>query len=192
MAYDAIIESWVVQAYHANKKWNEGKTLQIRDLMYLSTANLTMPKGQARKLIPRYIRPMKVLKSDGANDTYTLELLEELHKRHIHLTFHIRLLCQYKRNDDILFPKRDVHTFYDVRQSDKDEWFIDKIITHWWAGHKIKFLIKWNLGDSTWEQSSNCEELEALDRYLEPQGVSGIQQLSHRTECMPRYTKTRH
>ena len=128
----------------------------------------------------------------GANDTYTLELPEELHKRCIHPTFHIRLLHQYKRNDNVLFSKRDMHVFYDVGQSNEDEWFINKIITYQWAGNKIKFLVKWNLGDSTWEQSSNCEELEALDRYLELQGVSGVQQLFHRTECMPRHTKTHH
>ena len=135
---------------------------------------------------------MKVLKSDGANDTYTLELPEELHKRCIHPMFHIRLLHRYERNDDILFPKRDTHAFYDVRQSDEDEWFVDEIITHRWAGNKIEFLVKWNLGDSTWEQSSNCEELEALDRYLELQGVSGMRQLSHRTEHTPRRPKTCH
>ena len=45
MAHDAIIESQVVQTYHANKKRKEGKTLQIGDLVYLSTVNLTMPKG---------------------------------------------------------------------------------------------------------------------------------------------------
>ena len=129
----------MVQTYHANKKRKEENTLQIGDLMYLSMVNLTMPKERARKLIPRYIRPMKVLKSDGANDTYTLELPKELHKRCIHLTFHIRLLCQYERNDDVLFPKRDMHTFYDVRQSDKDKWFINEIITHQWAGNKIEF-----------------------------------------------------
>ena len=169
MAHDAIIESRVVQTYHANKKRKEGKTLQIGDLVYLSTVNLTMPKGRARKLVPRYIGPMKVLKSDGANDTYTLELPEELHKRRIHPTFHIGLLCRYERNDDVLFPKRDTHAFYDVGQSDEDEWFVDKIIAHRWAGNKIEFLIKWNLGDSTWEQSSNCEELEALSNSRECQ-----------------------
>ena len=73
---------------------------------------------------------MKVLKSDGANDTYTLELPEELHKRCIHLMFHIGLLCWYERNGDILFPKRDTHAFYDVGQSDEDKWFINKIIAH--------------------------------------------------------------
>ena len=120
MAHDAIIKSWVVQAYHANKKRKERKTLQVGDLMYLSTANLTMPKGWARKHVPKYIRPMKVLKSNGANDTYTLKLLKELCKRHIHITFHIRLLCQYERNDIVLFPKKDMHMFCNVRQSDKD------------------------------------------------------------------------
>ena len=120
----------MVQAYHTNKKRKKGKILQIRDLVYLSMANLTMPKGRVRKLIPRYIGPMKVLKSDGANDTYTLELLEELYKRRIHPTFHIGLLCQYERNDNMLFPKRDTHMFYDVGQSDEDEWFIDEIIAH--------------------------------------------------------------
>ena len=89
-----------------------------------------MPKGQVRKLVPGYIGPMKVLKSDGANDTYTLELPEELHKRRIHLMFHIGLLHQYERNDNILFPKRDAHTFYDVGQSNKDEWFVNEIIAH--------------------------------------------------------------
>ena len=63
MAHDAIIESRVVQAYHANKKRKEGKTLQIGDLVYLSMANLTMPKGRVRKLVPRYIGLIKVLKS---------------------------------------------------------------------------------------------------------------------------------
>ena len=142
--------------------------------MDLSMANLTMPKGQARKLIPMYIRPMKVLKIDGANDTYTLELPEELCKRHIHLTFHIRLLCWYERNDNILFSKRDMHAFYNVGQSNKDKWFINEIIAHQWAGNKIEFLVKWNLEDSTLEQSSNYEKLEALDRYLKLQEVSGI------------------
>ena len=120
----------MVQAYHANKKRKEGKTLQIGDLIYLSTVNLTMPKGRVRKLVPRYIGPMKVLKSDGANDTYTLELPEKLHKRRIHPTFHIGLLRRYERNDDVLFPKRDAHAFYDVGQSDKDKWFVDEIIAH--------------------------------------------------------------
>ena len=130
MAHDAIIESQVVQVYHTNKKRKEGKDPSGRRPCVSLKANLTMPKERVRKLVPRYIGPMKVLKSDGANDTYTLELPEELHKRHIHPTFHIGLLCWYEQNDDVLFPKRDIHMFYDVGQSDNDEWFIDEIIAH--------------------------------------------------------------
>ena len=100
-------------------------------------ANLTMPKGQVRKLVPKYIRPMKVLKSDGINNTYTLELQEELCKRCIHPTFHIGLLCWYERNDDVLFPKRDMHMFYDIGQSNEDKWFVNEIIAHQWTGNKL-------------------------------------------------------
>jgi hypothetical protein len=127
---------------HANKKRKEGKALQTGDLVYLSTQNLSMPKGRARKLIPKYIRPMKVLKGDGAKDTYTLDLPEELHKRHIHPMFHIRLLCQYEKNDDELFPKREAQVFYDVGQTDEEEWFVDEIIAHQWTRNKIEFLVK--------------------------------------------------
>ena len=124
--------------------------------------------------------------------TPTLWSFQRSYTKGAYTQLYIGLLCRYKRNDDVLFPKRDTHTFYDVGQSNEDEWFVNKIITHRWAGNKIEFLVKWNLGDSTWEQSSNCEELEALDRYLKLQGVSGVQQLSRRTERMPRRPKTHH
>ena len=71
MAHDAIIESRVVQLYHANKKRNEGRILQVGDSVYLSMVNVTMPKGRARKLVPKYIGLMKVLNKIGATDTYT-------------------------------------------------------------------------------------------------------------------------
>ena len=34
------------------------------------------------------------------------------------------------------------------------------------------FLVRWELGDSTWEPLEVVAELEALDRYLELEGVS--------------------
>jgi hypothetical protein len=30
----------------------------------------------------------------------------------------------------------------------------------------VEFLVKWNLGDSTWEPLGNCSKLAALDNYL--------------------------
>lgn len=142
--------------------------------MYLSTVNLTMLKEQARKLIPKHIGSMKVLKRDGASKTYTLDLPEGMRERCIHPKFHIGLLCQHDKNDDILFPRRDVQAFYDIRQVIEDKWVVDEIIAHHWTGNKVEFLVRWNLGDSNWELSSNCKELEALDRYLELQGVPSV------------------
>ena len=52
--------------------------------------------------------------------------------------------------------------------------------------------MQWNLGDSTWEPSSSCEELEALDRYLRLQGVSDICQLPHRAEHTSKHPKDHH
>lgn len=86
---------------------------------------------------------------DGASDTYTLDLPEEMCKRHINPKFHIRLLHQYEENDDILFPRWDTQVFYNVGQADEEEYFISEIIAHGWTRNRAKFLVKWNLGDST-------------------------------------------
>ena len=42
--------------------------------MYLLTQNLTLPKGRARKLVPKYIGPYKVVKAHNEASTITLEL----------------------------------------------------------------------------------------------------------------------
>ena len=44
-------------------------------------------------------------------------------------------------------------------------------------GNAIKFLINWNLGDSTWELHTHCKDLEALDEYLELHGAQSVQRL---------------
>ena len=50
------------------------------DLAYLSTKNISLPKGRARKLAPKYLGPFKITRvlKDGA--TYQLDLSEELLK----------------------------------------------------------------------------------------------------------------
>ena len=103
--------------------------------------------------------------------------------------FHIGLLCQYKENDNILFPKRDVQAFYNIRQTNEKEWLVNKIMVYQWARNKVEFLIKWILEDFTWEPSSGCEELKVLERYVELQGVSDVQYLPCRAEHMTRHPK---
>ena len=60
-AHNAIIASWVQQMVQANRKrlvanYKEG------DLVYLSTKNISLPKGRARKLVPKYLRPFPITK----------------------------------------------------------------------------------------------------------------------------------
>ena len=73
-AHDTIIANHVQQMFHANKKHHASDEYHVGDNMYLSTQNLTLPKGRARKLVPRYIGPYKVVKAHNEASTVTLEL----------------------------------------------------------------------------------------------------------------------
>ena len=78
MALDAIIKSHMIQTYHANKRRKAPPALDIGNLVYLLTKNLTLLKGRARKLLPKYIGPMKVITSHLETDNYMLELPQQL------------------------------------------------------------------------------------------------------------------
>ena len=81
-----------------------------------------------------------------------------------HHLFHVE-------NNDILFLKQEANTYYDFSNNDKQEWFINEILAHKWANNDLELQVKWMLGDITWEPISSCKDLEALDKYLELQGV---------------------
>jgi hypothetical protein len=70
---------------------------------------------------------------------------------------------------------REVQIYYDFGKAEEHKWLVDEILTHKWEGNKVEFLVQWNLGDTTWESYTQCKELEALDRYLELQGLEGDQ-----------------
>jgi len=125
-----------------------------------------MPKGRASKLVLKYVGPYKIMKAIPSTSNYELELPMELIKRRIHNRFHMSLLRPHNSNNDVLFPSRRKAQLYDFSPPDESEWYVDKIVGHHWKGRNIEFLVKWNLGDSTWEPESNCNELEALDNYL--------------------------
>ena len=62
-AHDAILEHRIEQTHYSNKCRKPGVKYQINDLVYLSTKNLTLPKHRARKLMPKFIGPYKILKA---------------------------------------------------------------------------------------------------------------------------------
>jgi len=170
-AHDAIIHSRVNQTFQANKRRRELPPYDIGDKVYLSTENLALPKGRARKLMPRYVGPYKIIARKPEMSRYTLELPEPMKKRRINPSFHESKLRPFQRNDDTLFPKREVNVYYDFGEPEDQEWLVDEILAHQWKGKCLEFLVRWNLGDTTWEPYKECKDLAALDRYLELQGL---------------------
>jgi hypothetical protein len=179
-AHDAIIASRVNQTFHANKRRRPEMPFDEGDEVYLSTENLNLPKGRARKLMPKYVGPYRILKSYPNSSSYRLDLPESLRKRRIHPTFHISRLRRHEKNDEVLFPHREVKVWYDFGDDDAEEWLVDDIIGHRWANKRVEFEVRWNLGDTTWEPYSHVKDLEALDDYLVLQGVSDCRSLPKR------------
>ncbi|KAF8143278.1 hypothetical protein K438DRAFT_2109820 [Mycena galopus ATCC 62051] len=62
---------------------------------------------------------------------------------------------------------------------DDQEWLVDEIVWHEWAGKQVKFWVNWTAGDFTWESPAALDELSALDDYFEANGVTRWQELPH-------------
>ena len=169
--HDAIIANRVFQTYHANKRRREDPVLKEGDLVYLSTANLNLPKGRARKLLPKFIGPYPIDKARPETSTYQLRLPPELVNRRIHPNFHVSKLRPHIGNDDEKFPHREVITYYDFGEDPQTEWMVDAIVGHRWNRNQVQFHVRWSLGDTTWESLARCDELQALDNYLELHGA---------------------
>jgi hypothetical protein len=129
-AHDAILEHRVDQMFHANRKCRESEIYVGDDRVYLSTQNLTLPKGRARKLVPWYIGPYPVTEAHNKTSTDTLELPEDLKNRHMSPTFHTNLVRRYITNNNDLFPQREAKSFYEFGATADEEWLVYEIIVH--------------------------------------------------------------
>jgi hypothetical protein len=142
----------------------------VGDYVYLSTKNLAIPKERARKLVPRFIGPYLILRYESSTGVAELDLPESMRKKRIHPRFHVSLLRPFIKNNDKLFPNRELSVLYELDQ--EEESFVDEIIAHEWRGRKeIYFQVKWSDGDTTWEDLNNVNDLAALDDYLALRGV---------------------
>jgi hypothetical protein len=177
VAHDMIIESRVNQTHYANRRRSADPNSVEGGSVYLSTKNLNLPAHRARKLAPKFIGPFKVLRANANTSNYTLELPEVLRTRRVHPTFHVSLLRPCIKSDDSLFPNRSIAVIYDFGQPEKAEYEVKEILSHSWLRNKPRFLVKWTLGDITTEPLEHVESLQALDNYLELQGVSTIEDL---------------
>jgi hypothetical protein len=71
-ARDALIESHVRQTNQANCHRRADPAYKRRQKVYLSMANLNLPKGRARKLAPKFIGPYEITRAHPETSSYTL------------------------------------------------------------------------------------------------------------------------
>jgi RNase H-like domain found in reverse transcriptase/Integrase zinc binding domain/Reverse transcriptase (RNA-dependent DNA polymerase)/Retroviral aspartyl protease/Zinc knuckle len=173
-AHDSILAARVKQTRDANKK-RQPAPFHEGDLVYLSSKNITFPKGLARKLIPKYLGPYKILQDFG-NSSFKLDLPFHLKKRGVHNVFHASLMRIHLPNDDRLFPGR-MDTQIAGEDATDDEWAVDYIKSHSGAKTDAIFEIQWKTGDTTWMPYYQITHLQALTDYLQLIGVPQIAKL---------------
>lgn len=67
--------------------------------VYVSSKNISFPKGLARKLIPEYLGPYRITK-DFKNHSFRVDLPASLKQHGVHNVFHASLLHVHVPNDD--------------------------------------------------------------------------------------------
>jgi len=170
-AHDSILAARVKQTRHANQR-RRLAPFQENDLVYVSTKNISFPKGLARKLIPKFIGPYKVL-TDFKNQSFRIELPPHLKQRGVHNVFHASLLRIHVPNDDRLFPGR-LFTQLNPRSETESEWAVDRILSHSGSRRDAVFEVQWKAGDVTWLPYSQIEHLNALKEYIDLQGADDV------------------
>ena len=125
--HNSILTAQVKQTHDANRHHCPAP-FKLGDLIYVSTKNMSLPKGYACKLAPRYIGPYRIFQDYG-NNSFKLELLANLQCRGIHDIFHSSLLRIHQPNDDRLFPGQLDSQVADLKDHD-NKWSVDKIISH--------------------------------------------------------------
>ena len=149
---------------------------KVGDLVYLSTKNLSLPKGRVRKLAPKYLGPFTITRVLKEGATYQLNLSEELLKRGINPSFHTSLLKPHVLSDDRRFPGRLPSQIPGFGEK-PEEWIVEAIVAHHGKGAKSDFEILWKAGDRTWAPYREVAHLIAMDRYCELMGVGDASDL---------------
>ena len=174
-AHDAILEVRTKQTCMANRK-RRIAPFENGNLAYVSTKNMSLPKGHARKLIPKYIGPYKIVRDFG-NNSFELDLPARLKQRGIHPVFHSSLLRIHVPNDDRLFPGRQETQVADFGETEP-EWSVERILSHYGSSTDALFEVKWASGNITWLAYPEVSHLSALSEYLELVETDEIRNLS--------------
>jgi hypothetical protein len=174
-AHDSVLTNRVKQTINANGKRRPAPFVK-GDLVYLSTENLSLPRGKSRKLSPKYVGPFKVVQEVVPATTFRLDLSKDLKNRGIHDVFHSKLLRPHIPNDDRRFPGRAVQQVTGIGDLGK-EWLVEKIISHNGYGSNAVFEVLWQTGDRAWMDYPSIRHLTAMEDYLQLQGAKSIGEL---------------
>jgi hypothetical protein len=180
-AHDSVISARVKSTTLANKKRKESPFVK-GDLVYLSTENLSLPKGRARKLAPKYIGPFKILE-DYKNNSFLLDLPADLKQRGLHPSFHAHLLRPHIPNDDRRFPGRQLNQISEI--GTLEDCSVSRVTDHHGQGTDALFEIEYSTGDRVWLPHYEVSRLEAVAQYLEALGGPGIKHLPRKFSNTP-------
>jgi hypothetical protein len=145
------------------------------DLVYLSTKNISFPKGLARKFLPKFVGPYRILEDFG-NNSFRLELPDRMKQRGIHNVFHSSYLRIHLPNDNCLFPGRLDNQ---VAEFDEEEceWAVDRILSHKGTRSDAVFEVRRKSGDITWLPYERVDHLAALQEYFDVLDIGGVSEL---------------
>ena len=146
-AHDSILAARMKQTRDANQR-RQVIPFAEGDLAYLSSKNISFPKGLAQKLLPKYLGPYKILQDYG-NSSFWLDLPPHLKHWGVHDVFHSTLLQIHIPNDDRLFPGC-MDTQVAGETPTTNEWAVDHIRSHSGSRADTLFEILWKSGDVTW------------------------------------------
>ena len=144
------------QAQYANQKRRDVH-YKVGDSLLLSTKNIRLKNPGARKLLPKWIGPYKVLSKVG-KVAYHLDLPEALR---IHDVFHVSLLRPYDASGTVQPPPP-------ILIEGEEEFEVDRILDHRdrklrKKGSARQFLVKW-LGygpeHNSWEPEKNLHKCQ--------------------------------
>jgi len=175
-AHDALLTARVKQTMQANKR-RRTCPLVVGNLVYISTKNISFPKGTSRKLVPKFVGPYKIIQDFG-NYSFHIELPSSLRQRGIHDVFHSSLLCIHIPNDNRLFPGRSDEQIPELGGTTR-EWTVDKILSHQGSHSDAKFEVLWMSGDKTWLPYGEIAHLRVITDYFEIIGIDSITQLTN-------------
>jgi hypothetical protein len=126
-AHDPMIAAHVKQTRDANRCRRPCPLVQ-GDLVYLSTKNISFPKGLAHKFLLKFMGPYQIL-NDFGNNSYHLELPDCMKQHGIHDVFHSSYLRLHMPNNNRLFPGRLDNQVADFEDKEH-EWAVEKILSH--------------------------------------------------------------